>query len=168
MMVTEHPLFSDVPAQLGAALERLEGAPSVPGSGDAPAPPEARAPLESTMARAGKILAEYRALHAQFEGLLARVATLDMAGLRHRSGLKALGDAAADATQLRTDISVGIRQLADLPGLRDALTTAQVQAGDLDYFTMVVLAHRGQPVRILSAIGGLADRLSAFLAMQPH
>jgi hypothetical protein len=168
MMVTKHPLFSDVPAQLGAVLERLEGAPSVPGSGDAPAPPEARAPLESTMARAGKILAEYRALHAQFEGLLARVATLDMAGLRHRSGLKALGNAAADATQLRSDIAAGLRQLGDLPSLSDALTVPQVEAGDLDYFTMVVEAHKVQPVRILSAIGGLAERLSAFLAMQLH
>jgi hypothetical protein len=33
---------------------------------------------------------------------------------------------------------------------------------------MVVENHKGQPVRILSAIGGLADRLSAFLAMQPR
>jgi len=167
-MVTKHPLFSDVPAQLGAALERLEGAPSVPGSGDAPAPADARAPLAPTLVRAGEILAEYRALETQFGDLVSRVGALDMAGLRHRSGLKVLGDVAADATQLRTDIAVGIRQLADLPALRDALTTAQVQAGDLDYFTMVVLAHKGQPVRILSAIGGLAERLSAFLAMQPR
>jgi len=152
--------------QLTAQLDDLQVWIKSQPRADAEEAVHAKKNLEPVLQQAAELVAEYEAFLARFRPVLERMQTLDRDAIRIGRWSNALGDPAAEATQLLRRATDAIEHLGGIPARADAWTIAKEKVDLSRRLTKEVQEHVGRAEAARKRLGLLRDAIERFMVAQ--
>jgi len=152
--------------QLTAQLDDLQAWIKSRPAGDAEEAVDAKKNLEPVVQQAADLIAEYEAFLVRFRPVLERMQTLDWDAILTGRWPHALGDPAAEATQLLRRVTDAIDKLSGIPARADAWTRTK-EGGKLSgRLAKEVREHVGGAETARRRMEMLVERIGRFMVAQ--